>query len=100
MTMKSLKNSMKIKAVYPIYNECQHEETEFSFDTSNTRKIENFLLINGITVFHGVCPECQEEITEIVTAGIFEIEENEVKTKNKKNKKDKIKFPVQYEEYE
>lgn len=97
--MKNLKKKIRIKAVYPI-NKCQHDNTEFSFDTTNTVIVDGYLIIKGLTKFYGICPDCNLEINEIVSAGIFEIEENEVKTKKKKNKRDKIKFPVQYEEYE
>ena len=86
------------KKIKLVKKKCDHNTTEFEFSLDKTRKIHNYLVINGLTVMSGTCPECGEYVEEIATAGLFELEEKPVK-KNDKRQNNSIKHPVDANNY-
>jgi hypothetical protein len=86
------------KKIKLVKKKCNHDETEFEFSTKNTKNIENFLIIKGLTIMEGTCPECGEIIKEIAIGGLFELEVKATRCNNKKQNKS-IKYPVNINDY-
>lgn len=77
-----MRKKIKIKPI------CKHENTQFQFLIENTKVIEDYLIINGVTTMYGICPDCNKEVNEIAIGGLFQIEypkgkQNKTENKNK-----------------